>query len=97
MASLLCPILVMVFRDCSEMRRREVSHPQLCLGSLVIVVYPVSVSDYLQCLLVFEESESRNRAYLCKSLLPNNGFFFIPLPVISVLFLHHLPLGSVLV
>lgn len=78
MASLLCPILVMVCRDCSEMRRSEVSHAQLCLGTLVVIIYPVSVSGCLQCLLVFEESESRNHAYLCKSpLLPNNSFFFI--------------------
>lgn len=52
MASLLCPILVMVFRDRSEMRCREVSHTHLSLGTLVIIVYPVSVGDCLQCLLV---------------------------------------------
>lgn len=28
------------------------SHPQLSLGTLVIIVYPLSVGDCLQCLLV---------------------------------------------
>ena len=70
-----------------EMRGCEVSHPQACMGT-VVILQPSSVSNCLQCLSVFEESENKkHHPYLWKSLLPGTSFFYKflsasqPLPV----------------